>query len=315
MQLMVGILTVAFLTGCSFQKPVAGPIPQPAVEPVAEPVAEPMVIVVSDQAPAFSEVARELVRRYPARTEVLQLGDGGAARAKTVKRLRETDDRLVTAIGLPAALVARTLNGKRVIFCQVFHYEDNDLVTPWMKGVSAVPALNEQFRAWKLLSPKLRRVGMLTGPSLEGLVEEARRAAKAEHIEIVHVAVRSDKEMLFAYKRIAPQVQGLWLVPDNRVLSRAAIRELLTYSVKESKQVFGFSPELLPFGALLSAGSDYGDIAGRVLVRARQSWGRSEVPGPAVQPLQSAQIRVSGRMLEQFKLRLPPELRGKLYAP
>jgi ABC-type uncharacterized transport system substrate-binding protein len=274
-----------------------------------------MVIVVSNDAPAFSQVAREITHRYPVGAEIWRVGDSDAARARTLRRLQESEVRLVVAIGLPAALAARTLSGKRVIFCQVFHYEDNNLVTPWMKGVSAMPSLSEQFRAWKSIAPDLRRVAVLTGPGLQGLIQESRSAASVFQIDLLHVPVRSDKETLFAYKRIASQVQGLWLVPDNRVLSSETIRELLAYSVREGKQVSAPSPELLAFGALLSAGSDYGDIAERVVARARQSWGRSELPGPAMEPLQRAQINVSARMLEQFSLRLPPALRGRLYEP
>lgn len=295
---------MALLTGCI----------SPAPDKTAV-TAEPMTIVVSSDAPAFSLAARAIASRYPARTEIWPIGDSDAARARTLKRLQASDVRLVVAIGLPAALAARNLTGKRVIFCQVFHYEDNDLVTPWMKGVSAMPPPSEQFRAWKSLAPDLRRVAVLTGPGLQGLMQESRAAAGAYQIDLVHVPVRSDKETLFAYKRIASQVQGLWLVPDNRVLSSETIRELLAHSVKEGKQVAASSQELLAFGALLSASSDYGDIAGRVLARARQSRGRNDVPGPALEPLQRAQINVSARMLEQFNLRLPPALRGGLYAP
>jgi putative tryptophan/tyrosine transport system substrate-binding protein len=296
------MLTMALLTSCTFWG-------------LSGNTAEPMVIVVSNDAPAFSQVAREITHRYPIRTEVLLVGDSDAAHARTLKRLQESEARLVVAIGLPAALAARTLTGKRVIFCQVFHYEDNNLVTPWMKGVSAMPSLSEQFRAWKSLAPDLRRVAVLTGPGLQGLLQESRSAASAYQIDLLHVPVRSDKETLFAYKRIASQVQGLWLVPDNRILSSETIRELLAHSVREGKQVSAPNPELLAFGALLSASSDYGDIAERVVARARQSWGRSELPGPAIEPLQRAQINVSARMLEQFNLRLPPALRGRLYAP
>ncbi|MCK7580117.1 MAG: hypothetical protein MZV65_33555 [Chromatiales bacterium] len=38
------------------------------------------------------------------------------------------------AVGLPAAQVARRLNGKRVVFCRVFNYEEAGLVSPTMKA-------------------------------------------------------------------------------------------------------------------------------------------------------------------------------------
>jgi ABC-type uncharacterized transport system substrate-binding protein len=183
------------------------------------------------------------------------------------KKIQSSDIPLVVSIGLPAARVARGLSGKRVVFCQVFNYEDTDLVTSWMIGVAATPPVNEQFRVWKQLSPRLKRVGVITGKSLRGLMEEAQAAARENGLELVHVEVRSDKETLYAYKQLVPKIQGLWLVPDNRVLSREVIRDVMAHSVREGKQVAVFSHQLLALGGLVSAESGYADIAEQVLER------------------------------------------------
>jgi ABC-type uncharacterized transport system substrate-binding protein len=203
-----------------------------------------IAIIVSDNSPAFVGVQREIGKKFPQRVEIFTLGDESKYAAARNK-IQSSDLPVIVAIGLPAAQLAQGLSGKKVIFCQVFNYEDTDLVTPWMKGVSATAPVREQFRVWKALHPKLTRVGVITGKNLQGLMEEAQAAAREYQIRLDHVEARSDKEMLYAYKQLSPKIQGLWLVPDNRVLSRDVIRDIMAHSVKEGKQVAVFGRELL----------------------------------------------------------------------
>ena len=217
---------------------------------------------------------------------------------------------MVVAIGLHAARAAQSLDGKKVVFCQVFNYESGNLVTPSMKGVAAMPSVRELFHAWKTLSPKLRRVGVITGMNLGGLIDEARAAAAENRIDLVHVEVRSDRETLYAFKQLAPKIQGLWLVPDNRVLSLEVIRDMMVYGMREGKQMAVFSHQLLGLGGLMSAESNYGDIAEQVLARVRQAQEYAGVPGEPVTPLSKADIRINKVMAERLNLRIAPGLRG-----
>jgi ABC-type uncharacterized transport system substrate-binding protein len=127
-----------------------------------------IAILMSDRSPAFVGVQREIEKRYSDRIENHYLGGNEATNSAVQKKIQSSDIPLVVSIGLPAARVARGLSGKRVVFCQVFNYEDTDLVTSWMKGVAATPPVNEQFRVWKQLSPRLKRVGVITGRSAGG---------------------------------------------------------------------------------------------------------------------------------------------------
>src|SRR4030065_1005961 len=98
------------------------------------------------------------------------------------KKIQTPDAPRFVVIGSPAARMAREVPGKKVIFCQVFNYEDAELVTPWMKGVSATAPVGEQFRVWKSLYPKLTSVGVITGKNLQGLMKEMQAAAKVNQI-------------------------------------------------------------------------------------------------------------------------------------
>jgi ABC-type uncharacterized transport system substrate-binding protein len=291
------LLAVMVIAGCS----TVPPKPVPGI-----------AILMSDQSPAFVGVQREIEKRYSQRIENYYLGSGETANSAVQNKIQSSDIPLVVSIGLPAARVARGLSGKRVVFCQVFNYEDTDLVTSWMKGVAATPPVNEQFRVWKQLSPRLKRVGVITGKSLRGLMEEAQAAARENGLELIHIEVRSDKETLYAYKQMVPKIQGLWLVPDNRVLSREVIRDVMAHSVRAGKQVAVFSHQLLALGGLVSAESGYADIAEQVLERLKQA---HKDTGAPIAPLARATIRINTVMARRLNLTLPRTLRGLAHAP
>jgi ABC-type uncharacterized transport system substrate-binding protein len=273
-----------------------------------------IAIIVSDNSQAFVGVQREIGKKFSQRVETYTLGD--ESRNSTVrKKIQSSDLPVIVAIGLPAARLAQGLSGKKVIFCQVFNYEDTELVMPWMKGVSATAPVREQLRVWKALNPKLTNVGVITGKNLQGLMEEAQAAAQENKIRLDHIEVSSDKETLFAYKQISPKMQGLWLVPDNRVLSRDVIRDIMAHSVKEGKQVAVFGHELLGLGGLISAETSYADIAEQVLTRVRQAQEASGIPGAPVIPLTRTVIKINTVMVKRLNLKTPGTLRGMAYAP
>ncbi len=279
--------------------------------PVRAPVSSDAIAVLSSShSSAFSGVERDIKKRYPHRVEAYNLGGRDVLSAEMKKKLESPQLPVIVAIGLHAARAAQNLAGKKVIFCQVFNYEEENLVTPSMKGVAATPPVREMFRVWKTLSPRLRKVGVITGADLTGLMNEARAAAAEYRIELVHVRVRSDRETLYAFKHLAPKIQGLWLVPDNRVLSREVIRDMMTYGVKQGKQMAVFSHQLLSLGGLVSAESSHSDIAAQVMERVRQAQQYAGVPGEPLAPLSKASIRINKVMAGRLNLSIPRTLRG-----
>lgn len=296
----------ALVTGC-----VTEPVQTDKLGPAA---AQPLTVLVSDASPAFADIAELIRKRHRAPVTIQVLPKDPDQQAQTLNQLSRSRSPVMVAIGLKAALAAREVRGKRVIFCQVVNHEAHALASPNMKGVSAIPSLSQQFRVWKSIDPGLERVGMITGRKMQGVVAEATRSARANGMSIVHREVVSDKELVYAFKRMSDEVQGVWLVPDNRILSVAAMRELMTYSVKHGKQALVFDPQLLQLGGLLSAQSDPGEIADKVLLRVRQANGHAYVPGRSVIGLDRARLTVNPVMLKRFGLVLPKGFKGESYA-
>jgi ABC-type uncharacterized transport system substrate-binding protein len=313
---------VAVLNGCvsTPQEPESAGqslATQPAVETtVTTPAARvpDIAIVVSDDLPVFTAVARELARQHRGRHELYTLGTDDTPATEVERRVQRSDKPAVIAIGREAALLARGVSGKTVVFTQVFNYDDIASAAGVMKGVSATAPPREQFRAWKALAPKLTRVGVITGSHQQALIRDATAAARAHGITLQHVEVRADREMLYAYKQLSPGIQGLWLLPDNRVLSRDTLREVMAFSMKEGKQVLAFHRDLLELGALLSVETDPADVAAHALERLRLFDGKA-VPGPAVTPLTRASVHVNATVAKRFGLTVPREFHRMAHAP
>lgn len=279
------------------------------------PSVQSIAVLASDATPAIRHVAQEVTKQAGVPVETFRLAGGDAAQREVISRIQAGSQDTVIAVGLPAARAARALKGKRVVFCQAFNYEASGLVSANMKGVSAHPPVHEQFRVWRQIDPRIKRIGVITGPQLTDLFSEASRAAQQHGMELVRQTVATDRETLYAFKRLLPRVQGVWLVPDNRILSVNVLREMLSLAARDGKQVLSFSHELLALGALFSVETVPADIAAQVLVRARAISADGSLQGTAILPLTRGDVRINGVMLRRFGLALPRGLERNLYAP
>lgn len=260
-----------------------------------------VLVIVSDTTPAYTRVADGLRERLLSKPRVIQLnGDGRTAEAKLRAQARGEDT--IVAIGALALQMARrTQNGERIVFCQVFNYEEPGLLAPTVSGVKAYPPLTKQFRAWKLLDPKLQRIALVTGPGLRDLPHEAEQAAVQLDLQLVHVVVHSDKELVYFARNRLDGVHGVWVAPDHRILSTTALRELLSHAVRQGTAVMVFNHQLLDEGAVMSAESDYGEIADRVLDLVRTPQAK-----PRLVALKRTRVKVNDLVATRLGLAAPP---------
>lgn len=293
-------VSAVVLAGCA----AVGPREQPAPPPPAP--TPDTAILISDRIGPYQQVADALRARL-ARATVHVLNDSPATHHEVIRRLREDEGVRVIAIGPPATRAAASLAG-RVVFCQYFYPDLNDGVTRGMRGVRATPPALKQLQAWKLLDPRLRRVLLVAGPGGREFVREAEAAAARLGIELDVNRVASDRELRYVTKHLATEVQGIWLLPDHRVLSIEALRETLAHALRHGRQTLVFNQQLLEYGGLLSAEGDPEDIAERVLEQLRAG-----DAAPLIAPLTRARVFVNVRVAEQLGLEVPEPFRGGMH--
>lgn len=309
--ILLGALAIGVCGCMATSAPATKPVvrdPPPAPARSA-PAAVDIEVFVSDDVPAYAQVASALSAKLGNGISVRNLRGDAARAAKAREQVQASSRSVVIAIGMLAAETARGLRGKSVVFCQVFNYQDGNLIQPWMKGVSALPPAAESFRAWRKLDPRVRRIGLITGTNLAHVHADGRAAGRAIGAEIAVREVESDRGTLFAFNSLVPKVDGFWLVPDNRILSSEVLRDVLALSVKHGKPVIVFSEDMLRIGGLLSAEAEPQDVAEQVLRRVREIGADRAIPGAAAIPLTRARITVNRVVARELGL-IAPESRG-----
>jgi len=324
------LVVLAVLSGCSIFTPVAPPpapppelppivtpepepvpLPEPVAEPAPEPEPEPLppqqnikpriAVVLSESVPAYVDVA-DALGGYLDNYKVYDLSDRGLPAREAFDEIAASDAAAVVAIGLPAARAARRFATVPVVLGQVFNLQESDLVSDDMRAVAVLPPIALQVDAWQSLDPALRNIGAILGPGHEDLIAETEAALLARGIKFHHAVAQSDRETLYLFNRLVRDIDGFILFPDNRILSRTVLTEMMSYASRHRVQVAVFNPPLLELGATFSAGAVESDIAAQIAaVLEKATSGRwSEVP--PLTPLTEMDFRTNPAMLRRLGL-------------
>ena len=316
------VCLLAALSGCASISPpgqdspdAAAPEaqPEPAVTPplVADPTPSPppgrpdvgtagpfqakAAIVLSDRSPAFENVATELWRLLD-EPLVYNLADKSQSPEQAFSGIAESGATVVIAIGFSATRAAAQWSTVPVIYCQVFNFIAEDRPAVPVKGVAAIPPLAAQLEAWRQLDPELRSIGAILGAGHEDLVVEATRATAAHGVRFHYQAAGSDRETLYLFNRMAPDIDGFWLFPDNRVLSVPVLRKVVEIAARHHVRIAVFNDALLELGVSLSTAAVESDIAATVLAVAGRVAGGAADAVPALTPLNEVKVRTGSRL-------------------
>jgi ABC-type uncharacterized transport system substrate-binding protein len=270
---------------------------------VPEPPAPRVAVLISDDSPSYAGVARELPQALGTRGyRMIKLYGNAQWADGVIAEARAFGARQVIAVGLLAANVAKQQTSMPAVFCQVFNYESHDLLGAEMQGVSMLPPFHLQLAEWKTLSPDLKRVGMIIGPGHTDLISEAESAAARHGIELLIATATSDKGTLYLFKRMTAEIDGFWLLPDNRILSPAVIRDIMSYGTQHATQIVVFNDSLLPLGALMSISSDDRDIANQVVALLDQHSAGTPTDDIRPAPLTRVTVQVNADALRKLNL-------------
>ena len=289
---------------------------EPVVRETAPPQPKPdplrLAVLVSDDAPEYDTVHAALVQIAGADhvTSFPLHGKANAAR-QAVAALRQQGHTNIVSIGLLAAMSARSVEDANAVFCQVFNHGEHELLGAKMRGIEAVPRLDEAVATWKKLNPKLARIGVITGVGHDDFVRRSAVALQKFGVELRHQVTGSDKETMVTFTRMLSEVDGYWLLPDNRVLSRNVLRELMITARRAGIGVLVHDASLLEMGGLISATSRPSEIAKAAYDLLLSARARGEFATTRMQPLRQSTVRVHADLAKQLGYRvdaIPTEL-------
>jgi ABC-type uncharacterized transport system substrate-binding protein len=265
------------------------PPPARADAETAAPFPAKAAIVLSDRSPAFENVATELGYLLD-EPLVYNLADKSQSPEDAFSGVAESGAAVVIAIGFSATRAAVQWSTVPVIYCQVFSFIAEDAAVP-VKGVAATPPLAVQLQAWRRFDPELRSIGAILGDGHGDLIAEATRATAAQGLEFHYQTAGSDWETLYLFRRMAPEIDGFWLFPDNRVLSIRVLREVVEIAARLNVRIAVFNDALLDLGVSLSTAAVESDIAATVFAVAGKVAGGDADAVPGLTPLHEVKLR------------------------
>lgn len=318
------LLLVVMISACA---PATKPVPPPEVVTQEKPVIEPepevvipeverkrgVIILMSSTALPYRQVAKQLAESLGDESLQLSMSNRPSKNNSLLKDIIASDKQQVVALGLSAAKLVKGIKGKQVIFAQVVNYKDHAMISKTMKGVSALPSPEKLFKDWKAISPRLTSVAIVAGPRLDGFLNRAKRAAARSGLALVVEEVSSDKEFIYKSKNMKLDIQGQWIIPDNRVLSGKALKEVMAYASRRGRQIVVFSPKLLSFGGLMYVQQEPSIIAKTILKRLEDARLTDEVPGEAVVAVMDHRMGINKNILQQLNIKLPTGYRDLIH--
>ncbi|MDJ0793525.1 MAG: ABC transporter substrate binding protein [Woeseiaceae bacterium] len=235
--------------------------PPPASDVTIDPPA--IAIVMASRSPAYEDVAIALADHFDT-VSIYDLSDRSQPPVSAFRLINDGSSDVVVAIGLRAANSSLALSDAPVVFSQVFNYQDHALLGERSRGIAAIAPMAAQLAAWKEAEPTLSSVGFVIGPGHDALIEEAELAAERHGVQLVVNVANSDQEALYFFKRMVRDIDGFWLLPDNRVLSSRMLRKAIDQANQHGVSVLAPNQSLLSIGATISVSTVPTDVADRI---------------------------------------------------
>jgi len=251
----------------------------PMTRPPTPPSLPAVAIVMTSAQPAYAEVTRELVRHFK-EYDIYDFSDVSRPPVSVLRLINDSNSSVVIAVGLRAAQSSVAMAEVPVVFSQVFNHQDYDLLRENSRGVSALAPLDAQIAAWKNIDPSLTRIGAIVGEGHDDLIAEAKIAAQRSDVELRIDIAHSDQETLYFFRHMIRDIDGYWLLPDNRILSGRVLRQMLGDANRQSVPVAVPQESMLEMGASISMSTDAADIARTIvdIVRKIQAGHLDRVP-------------------------------------
>lgn len=278
-----------------------------------------MLVVLSDESTGYQEVAEELRAGLTSlRQGRLRIDVVAAARLASVDEPALNAYEVVVTVGLAAAQAtiarASAISPPPLTLCLLIPRQSFERLAPARtsgrdRRVSAVfidQPLSRQLDLLRIALPDKRRLGVILGPSSQGLKDELRDRARERALALKLAEVTESAGVYDALQIVMPESDVLLALPDPVTMNSGTAYGTLMASYRAQIPVVGFSEGLVKAGALLSLfstarqqGKQGAEIATRILA------GDAGLPAPQYPRYFTVRVNVS--VARSFGLRMEEE--------
>jgi putative tryptophan/tyrosine transport system substrate-binding protein len=271
-----------------------------------------IAILKSSEIAAYDDAVKGFIATAPSGatyTEYNLRGDLDLGRT-IAKKIRSSDVSLVVAVGLKAALAAKSeLADIPVVYMMILDPQKHQLNGSNMTGTLLEIPVERQLKLLHTFLPTTHRLGILYDPSkTSSRIRDAEIQAGANEYKLQGFPVTSEKEVPQQLRALLSSVDALWLMPDSTVLTDESIRFILESALAQRVPVIGFSPEFTRLGALLSLSVNYGEVGRETGLLAKRILDGERVLPLKPMPVERLKITVNLKTARFLGITFPKEL-------
>jgi putative ABC transport system substrate-binding protein len=279
---------------------------------ISKAAATEIVILKSSEIAAYDDAVKGFKATAPSGaifTEYDLRGDIKLGK-ELARKIRASEPSLVVAVGLKAALAAKSeIVDIPIVYMMILDPLKHQLNGANMTGTLLEIPVDRQLKLLHTFLPTTHKLGVLYDPSkTSSKVKDAESQANGNEFQLQRFPVNSEKEMPQQLRALLSTAEALWLMPDSTVLTDESIRFILESALAQHVPVIGFSPEFTRLGALLSLSVNYGEVGRETgLLAKRILDGERLLPLNPV-PIERLRITVNLKTARIFGITFPKEL-------
>lgn len=279
---------------------------------VSESTAMDIAILQSSDIPAYQEAIAGLKATGPIGaiyTEYNLQGDLELGK-KLARKLRASNESLVVAVGLKAALAAKVeIVDVPIVYMMILDPLKHQLTAANMTGTLLEVPVDRQLKIMRTFLPTLHRLGTLYDPAkTSSRVNDALQQATISDFQLKGFPVESEKEVPQQLRMLLSDVEALWLIPDSTVLTNESVQFILESALARQIPVIGFSPEFTRLGALLSMSVNYGEVGRETGLLMKRILDREQLLPLKPLPIDRLKITVNLKTAKFLGMTFPKEL-------
>jgi putative tryptophan/tyrosine transport system substrate-binding protein len=275
---------------------------------LAEKAAHILVVTSSNDAP-YQEAITGFKAQFSSQGKI-QFTELALAEAKsTPKKIASIKPDLIYTLGSEAAQWA-SLEAPRIPIVATMVLKDDIFnKSANITGISLGYSLKTQFEWLKKFFPQQKAVAILFNPAENAAtVQTARAISQQEGFKLVAIPVASPKELPYALEQLSSNIEILFAIPDETVMSVNTAKEVLLASFRNKVPLVGLSDNWVKSGAFYAMSWDYKDIGQQCAGMAQKL-----LAGVAVKALPPEHPRkitytINAKIAEHMDMQIPDEL-------
>ena len=279
-----------------------------------------IVIVKSSSSTPFLKAAegfKKEIRKSEIEAILIEydVSDQSKGEGQIAQKIRNLKPDLIVTIGSRStAMVSQKIKDIPIVFCMVLNPVSSGFIQSMrssgnnLSGASLDIPVRIQLEKFKLIVPKLKRLGVLFTQDSKQVIIEAQGVCKRIGVELVPELIYSEKEIPEAVEALAQEVDGLWAVADTIIFTPQSTQHILLYTLRNGLPFMGLSPSFVKAGALFTLACDHKDVgrqAGELALGVLSGEEPLEVP---ITIPRMIYLCLNLRTAEQINLKIPEKI-------